>query len=157
MDDFLAKPSQPADLWAAMDRVVGSRPPAEPPGPDLLAPQVLLAACGGDAAALEEICETFRVRLPEHLRPFGTPCATGTRPGCARRPISLPGWWRRFPRRPAAGRRTWRTARPGVVSTRKFPRDKWEYPSFTCACGYERQVRRNAVSRIAISARGDQP
>ena len=49
MDDFLAKPIQPADLWAAMDRLVGSRPPAEPPGPDLLAPQVLLASCGGDA------------------------------------------------------------------------------------------------------------
>ena len=38
MDDFLAKPIQPADLWAAMHRLVGSRPPAEPPGPDLLAP-----------------------------------------------------------------------------------------------------------------------
>ena len=68
MDDFLAKPIQPADLWAAMDRLVGSRPPAEPPGPDLLAPQVLLAACGGDAAALEEICETFRA--PRAYRPW---------------------------------------------------------------------------------------
>ena len=26
MDDFLAKPIQPADLWAAMHRLVGSRP-----------------------------------------------------------------------------------------------------------------------------------
>jgi CheY-like chemotaxis protein len=68
MDDFLAKPIQPDDLWAAMDRAVGSCPPAEPPGLDLLAPQVLLAACGGDAAALEEICQAFRARLPEHLQ-----------------------------------------------------------------------------------------
>ena len=64
MDDFLAKPIQPADLWTAMDRVAGSRPP----GPDLLAPQVLLASCGGDAATLEEICQTFRARLPDHLK-----------------------------------------------------------------------------------------
>jgi len=68
MDDFLAKPIQPADLWAAMDRVAGSRPPVRPPGPDLLAPQVLLASCGGDAATLEEICQTFRARLPDHLK-----------------------------------------------------------------------------------------
>ncbi|HKB41591.1 MAG TPA: response regulator, partial [Gemmataceae bacterium] len=68
MDDFLAKPIQPDDLWATMDRAVGSRPPARPPGLDLLAPQVLLAACGGDAAALEEICQAFRSRLPEHLK-----------------------------------------------------------------------------------------
>jgi len=68
MDDFLAKPIQPDDLWATMDRAVGSRPPARPPGLDLLAPQVLLAACGSDAAALEEICQAFRSRLPEHLK-----------------------------------------------------------------------------------------
>jgi CheY-like chemotaxis protein len=68
MDDFLAKPIQPDDLWATMDRAVGSRPPARPPGLDLLAPQVLLAACGGDAAALDEICQAFRSRLPEHLK-----------------------------------------------------------------------------------------
>ena len=64
MDDFLAKPIQPADLWTAMDRVAGSRPQ----GPALLAPQVLLACCGGDAATLEEICQTFRARLPDHLK-----------------------------------------------------------------------------------------
>src|SRR5262249_7723991 len=68
MDDFLAKPIQPDDLWAAMDRAVGSRPPARPPGLDLLAPQVLLAACGGDAAALEEIGQACRARLPEHIQ-----------------------------------------------------------------------------------------
>src|SRR5262249_51874218 len=68
MDDFLAKPIQPNDLWAAMDPAVRSRPPARPPGLDLLPPQVLLAACGRDAATLEEICQAFRARLPEHLK-----------------------------------------------------------------------------------------
>jgi len=67
MDDFLAKPIQAADLWAATERVTGSRPPAERPGPGLLDPRVLLAACGGDAATLEEICQVLRARLPDHL------------------------------------------------------------------------------------------
>jgi HPt (histidine-containing phosphotransfer) domain-containing protein len=64
----LAKPIQAADLWAAIDRVAGAGPPAERPGPDLLDPRVLLAACGGDAAVLEKICQTFRARLPDHLK-----------------------------------------------------------------------------------------
>ncbi len=68
MDDFLAKPIQAADLWTAMDRVVVGRPPADRPGPGLLDPPVLLAACGGDAVTLEKICQTFRARLPEHLK-----------------------------------------------------------------------------------------
>jgi PAS domain S-box-containing protein len=68
MDDFLAKPIRAADLWAAIDRTVAARPPAEPPGPGLLDRQVLLAACGGDAAILEKIGQTFRARLPGHLK-----------------------------------------------------------------------------------------
>jgi CheY-like chemotaxis protein len=68
MDDFLAKPIQAADLWAAMDRVVGAGPPDERPGQGLLDPRVLLAACGGDAAILERIGQTFRARLPDHLK-----------------------------------------------------------------------------------------
>src|SRR5207302_4086790 len=67
MDDFLAKPIQAADLWAAIDRVTGSPPPADPPAPGLLDARVLLAACGGDAVILEKICQAFRARLPEHL------------------------------------------------------------------------------------------
>jgi PAS domain S-box-containing protein len=68
MDDFLAKPIQAPDLWAAIDRVVRVRPPAEPPAPGLLDARVLLAACGGDAAILEKICRAFRARLPDHLK-----------------------------------------------------------------------------------------
>jgi two-component system, sensor histidine kinase and response regulator len=67
MDDFLAKPIQPANLWEALDRVMGARPPAERPGPGVLDPHVLLAACGGDAAILGKICQTFRVCLPDQL------------------------------------------------------------------------------------------
>jgi CheY-like chemotaxis protein len=72
MDEFLAKPIQAADLWAAMDQVMGACPPAAtlrvPAGSRLLAPQVLLAACGDDAAILEKICQAFRARLPDHLQ-----------------------------------------------------------------------------------------
>src|SRR6266702_4665589 len=39
MDDFLAKPIQAANLWAAIDRVVGARPRADRPGPALLDPR----------------------------------------------------------------------------------------------------------------------
>ena len=76
MDDFLAKPIRAPDLWAAIDRVVAARPPVaawsgDPGatgGPRLLDPQVLLAACGDDAATLEMICRTFRARLPDQLQ-----------------------------------------------------------------------------------------
>jgi PAS domain S-box-containing protein len=67
MDDFLAKPIQAAALWAAIERVVGAHPSAGRPGPGLLDPQVLLAACGDDPAILEKICQAFRARLPDHL------------------------------------------------------------------------------------------
>jgi two-component system, sensor histidine kinase and response regulator len=67
MDDFLAKPIQAADLWVATERVKGYRAPAGRPGPGLLDPRVVLAACGGDAATLEDICQVLRARLPEHL------------------------------------------------------------------------------------------
>jgi two-component system, sensor histidine kinase and response regulator len=91
MDDFLAKPIQAPDLWAAIDRVRNqesgvrnqeseSRSSLTPdsclPTPDtcpltpdigLLDPRVLLAACGGDAVILEKICQAFQARLPDHV------------------------------------------------------------------------------------------
>jgi two-component system, sensor histidine kinase and response regulator len=84
MDDFLAKPIQAADLWAAIDRVRSQEsgvrsqesgasssrtPDSRPLTPDfgLLDPRVLLAACGGDAVILEKICQAFRARLPDHM------------------------------------------------------------------------------------------
>jgi PAS domain S-box-containing protein len=88
MDDFLAKPIQAADLWAAIERALrkdegggmrdekGARvydyssltPRPSSLKEDLLDPQVLLAACGADAAILEKICQAFRARLPEQLK-----------------------------------------------------------------------------------------
>jgi CheY-like chemotaxis protein/HPt (histidine-containing phosphotransfer) domain-containing protein len=72
MDEFLAKPIQAADLWAALDRIAaaGARRfgRADRPGPRLLDARVLLAACGGDAAILDKICQALRARLPDHLR-----------------------------------------------------------------------------------------
>src|SRR5205823_10152109 len=68
MDDFLAKPIQAAGLWAAVDRAVRARPPDDRPAAGLLDPRVLLAACGGDSAILEKICQTFRACLPGHVK-----------------------------------------------------------------------------------------
>jgi PAS domain S-box-containing protein len=79
MDDFLAKPVQAADLWAAIDRLVSggvvrgegseSHGVATPGlATHLLDPQVLMAACGGEAVILERICQTFRAGLPDHLQ-----------------------------------------------------------------------------------------
>src|SRR5262249_5287819 len=71
MDDFLAKPIRAADLWAAIERVVNTRAPADPPDASLLDPSVLLAACGGDALILERLCQAFRARLPDQLTAVG--------------------------------------------------------------------------------------
>ena len=67
MDDFLAKPIQAADVWAALRRVVGGREPADRPASRLVDPRVLLAACGGDDGILKSICDTLRARLPDYL------------------------------------------------------------------------------------------
>jgi CheY-like chemotaxis protein len=67
MDDFLAKPIQAANLWAAIDRVVATHLRADRLGPALIDARVLLSACGADAAILKKICQAFRARLPDHL------------------------------------------------------------------------------------------
>jgi HPt (histidine-containing phosphotransfer) domain-containing protein len=68
MDECLTKPYSAADLCAAIDRVLGAHSPRQPPRLDLLDAPVLLAACGGDAAILEKIGQTFRARLPEQVQ-----------------------------------------------------------------------------------------
>jgi PAS domain S-box-containing protein len=75
MDDFLSKPIQAPDLWAAIDRVVKKREEGRGrrdesvacPQFHLLDPRVLLAACGGDPVILANICQAFRTRLPDQL------------------------------------------------------------------------------------------
>lgn len=60
MDDFLSKPVQADALWEVIDRVVAARTPADGRDLGLLDPRAILAACGGDAAILERICQAFR-------------------------------------------------------------------------------------------------
>jgi signal transduction histidine kinase/CheY-like chemotaxis protein len=67
MDEFLSKPVRADDLWAAIERVVGARGPAERRGPSLLDPRVLWDVCGGDGVVLEKICQAFRACVPDHL------------------------------------------------------------------------------------------
>src|SRR5262249_7655992 len=85
MDDYLSKPIRAADLFAAMERVVSARgvsPIAPHPHPSpwgrtgvgvrgdhlrVLDPVVLLAACGGIAKLLEEMCQNFRSQAPALL------------------------------------------------------------------------------------------
>ena len=67
MDDFLTKPIQAANLWAAIDRWAAKHSVGLSE-PSLLDPAVLLATCGEDPTILESLCETFRARLPDHLQ-----------------------------------------------------------------------------------------
>jgi CheY-like chemotaxis protein len=67
MDECLIKPFTAADLWAAMDRVLRTRPLRQPPRLDLFDPPVLLAACGGDPTMLRKMCRSLQSRVPEHL------------------------------------------------------------------------------------------
>jgi CheY-like chemotaxis protein len=67
MDDFQTKPIRPADLLAAIDRVLTTHSSRQARRRDLLDAPVLLAACGGDPALLRKMCQTLTVRVPEHL------------------------------------------------------------------------------------------
>jgi PAS domain S-box-containing protein len=77
MDDFLSKPIRAADLFAAIERAVtvrGVSPTSTPELGDavsLLDPVVLLAACGGVATLLGEICQRFRSDAPALLSALG--------------------------------------------------------------------------------------
>jgi two-component system, sensor histidine kinase and response regulator len=70
MDDYLAKPVQPAELFAAIERALSANrvpPPTQPDGGDstrLLDPARLLAACDNDAEALRMICQDFQAYAP---------------------------------------------------------------------------------------------
>jgi CheY-like chemotaxis protein/HPt (histidine-containing phosphotransfer) domain-containing protein len=67
MDDFLTKPIRPADLLAAIDRVLRTCPSPRSRSFELLDAPVLLAACGGDPTLLRRMCQTLTTRVPEHL------------------------------------------------------------------------------------------
>ena len=73
MDDFLAKPIGPAELFAAIERVLAGRPASQAPrdsspGPGiLLDPTTLLAACDDDPVLLGKLIGIFRNNLPGSL------------------------------------------------------------------------------------------
>ena len=67
MDEFLTKPIRPADLLAAIDRIVKTYSSPQPRRRDLLDAQVLLATCGGDATLLRKLCQSLTARMPDHL------------------------------------------------------------------------------------------
>jgi CheY-like chemotaxis protein len=70
MDDFQTKPIRPADLLAAINRVMSGqgRGTSEEAGrSSLVTPTVLLGACGGDPGLLRRMCQTLAARVPEHL------------------------------------------------------------------------------------------
>jgi two-component system sensor histidine kinase/response regulator len=66
MDEYLAKPFNAEDLWAAIDRLVKTRPTSKR-RLDLFAPSVLLAACGSDPTMLRKMCRSLQSRVPEYL------------------------------------------------------------------------------------------
>src|SRR5207245_8504443 len=65
MDDFQTKPIRPADLLAAIDRVLRTHSARLSRRRDLLDAPVLLAACGGDPSLLRKMCQSFQARVPE--------------------------------------------------------------------------------------------
>jgi HPt (histidine-containing phosphotransfer) domain-containing protein len=65
MDDFLTKPIQPANLWAAMSRV--PRPATGRSSGLAISAGALLAACTGDAGVLDRLREALHSRLGEDL------------------------------------------------------------------------------------------
>jgi signal transduction histidine kinase/ActR/RegA family two-component response regulator/HPt (histidine-containing phosphotransfer) domain-containing protein len=88
MDDYLAKPVRTAELFAAIDRIIGRRKdegsrvktsdhPVHPssftphPSDGLLDPAALLAACDGDGELLRKMCRHFQTHAPARLAEVG--------------------------------------------------------------------------------------
>jgi HPt (histidine-containing phosphotransfer) domain-containing protein len=83
MDDYLAKPLQAAELFAAIERQIHSGGASRTDsGIDrgLLAPAVLLAACDGDPEALRARCQDFRTYLPGRLAEVSAALQAGDAP-----------------------------------------------------------------------------
>jgi PAS domain S-box-containing protein len=91
MDDYLAKPVRAAELFAAIDRVLGA---GEAKGEDrgsrmedrgsvdtaILDPCALLAACDGDADLLRKMCRHFEAFMPGRLAELGAALRDGSGP-----------------------------------------------------------------------------
>ena len=67
MDDFLPKPIEADELWAAIDRVVLAFPPTKVAELRLLDANAVLRACAGRAATFDKIREVFQGSLPKQV------------------------------------------------------------------------------------------
>ncbi len=73
MDDFLSKPIGPAELFAAIERVLAGRPASEAslassPEPGILVdPHALLKACDGDPVLLDKLIRVFKDNISGSL------------------------------------------------------------------------------------------
>jgi CheY-like chemotaxis protein/HPt (histidine-containing phosphotransfer) domain-containing protein len=67
MDDFQTKPIRPADLLAAIQRVVSTQSSQRPGAWDVLDARGLLAACGGQPTLLAKMCQTLASRAPAQM------------------------------------------------------------------------------------------
>jgi CheY-like chemotaxis protein len=67
MDDFQTKPIRPAELLAAIDRVLRTQSSAPSRSQDLIDAALLLAGCGGDPTLLRRMCQTLAARVPDYL------------------------------------------------------------------------------------------
>ena len=85
MDEYLTKPFKAAKLWAAIERVVKRYPPQCLERLNLIDPQVLLAACGADAAMLQKMCRSLEARVRSTWRRSARHCAGITPCGYGKR------------------------------------------------------------------------
>jgi CheY-like chemotaxis protein len=67
MDEYVAKPVRRAELFAAIERVLTTRPTPAAPGAELLDAPVLLTACDADGLLLDQMIAVFRASAPNHL------------------------------------------------------------------------------------------
>jgi CheY-like chemotaxis protein len=67
MDDFLSKPVQADALWAVIDRNVAAHTVEHRADANLIDPAAVLGACGGEAAILKKICQTFQTSVPNQV------------------------------------------------------------------------------------------
>jgi|GEM_PF-154320 len=67
MDDFLSKPIEADELWAAIDRVVAAFPPAQVTQTGLIDANAILRACAGRPATFAKIREVFQASLAKQV------------------------------------------------------------------------------------------
>ncbi len=114
MDDFLTKPVRPGELRTAIERVLKACLPSRPASPRApcthgrLDAPMLLAACGGDAALLTEMCQHFQAQIPEQLAAIRNALRNRDAPRCASWLTNAVAGWRRSPQSSAISPDNWR-------------------------------------------------